>query len=730
MLSQEHLSLLTRESGIRADIVESRGYETMSWDSSNNDLTDRHKLRSAGIGDAFIPVNPRGEYAGMLIPVFSPIGERVSLQWRPDYRMGDIKAKYVHPEGSGNRLDVHPINISRLHDIGTPLVITEGVKKADALTSSGHLVIALSGVWNWKNADGPIRDWKHIPLKGRKVYVIFDSDGVKNRLVNQAISGLIEMLNSMGVTEVVARFVPVDYQGLPTKGVDDFLVAGGTFENIIEHGTEPISVKKYYFDHAHMAELVSREVLAGNYCFTDATGWMHYTGKVWERCGEAPPMEAIRQYISTNTEKAGMLAVRTQNQADEKVYKGWKSMLSGGALIQILRLCRGIEPLYQRFEDFDTDRDVLNCQNGLLDLRTGTLDPHNFTQLVTKITYVEYDPTSTHKDWDKALEAIPADVIDWAQIRYGQGITGHMPSDDKLIIEHGRGSNGKSTIVDGVSGALGDYYRLVSNKILLASDRDGVPTEFMDLKGLRFAQLEETPEARRLDVNKMKQTVGTSQITARYMRQDSITFDTTHSMFITTNNVPVVNETDEGSWRRLALFRYPYTFRTNAGDIKTEWDRLGEEGLKQRVKLDKGVHKAALAWLVRGAVTWYEADCIMPPLPPRIANDTMEWRMGSDLVMRFVEERIVFAPNEAVSTKELYDVLIGWLEDTGHRSWSMEVMLSKFLNHELFVQAGCKKERILSSKVTSRSYGRTEAISSKQVIAVTGIRFRKASDEE
>lgn len=487
-------------------------------------------------------------------------------------------------------------------------------------------------------------------------------------------------------------------------------------------------LSKEHFDHAHMAELVSREVLAEHYSYTDATNWLRYTGKVWERCGEAAPTEVIRQYIVVQTETAGILSVRTQNPADEKIYKGWKSMLSGNALAQILKLCRGIEPLYQRYEDFDTDRDVLNCQNGLLDLRTGNLEPHSYKQLTTKIAYVEFDPNAIHKDWDKALEAIPADVMDWAQIRYGQGITGHMPSDDRLIIEHGRGSNGKSTIVDAISGALGDYYRLVSNKILLASDRDGVPTEFMDLKGLRFAQLEETPEARRLDVNKMKQTVGTSQITARYMRQDSITFDTTHSMFITTNNVPVVNETDEGSWRRLALFKYPYTFRTNPEDIKTEWDRLGEEGLKQRVKMDKGVHQAALAWLVRGAVAWYENDCIMPPLPHRIQRDTDEWRKSSDLVMIFVDEFLVFSSDDAVSTKDLHGVVTDWLVETGHRAWSMEVMVTKFLNHELFVQQGCAKDRLSASKITSRPFGRNP-IAERQVMALSGIRFKTSADQ-
>ena len=719
-------------SGISDEYITARNYQSIRWDSSTDpkDLSERRILQQEGFGGGQIPLKPEKEYTGLLIPVYSPTGKRVMVQWRPDFTFDSGKGKYLHPSGVTNHLDVHPLSVARVQDTAQPLVITEGVKKGDCLASRGYAAIALSGVWNWRSKSKPVKDWENVPLKGRKVYIIFDSDGASNRNVNFAATALEAFLKEQEA-DVVVRFVPEKFGDTDTKGLDDYIVAGGTFDEIIERGEKPIQLDKFYFDHSHMAELMVREVLEGRFCYARGAGWLQYTGKFWERCGEELATEVVRQFMADKAEKAGMLAIRTGNAVDEKIWKSWRSLLSGNSLGQILKLCRGIPPIYQRFDAFDINLDELNCQNGMLDLRTGELHQHHYSQLVTKITGAEYEPGYTHPSWDQALEAIPEDIRDWAQFRYGQALTGYAPPDDTAVIEHGGGSNGKSTIVDGFAAALGStatgYYRLVSNKIILQEMHEGVGTEFMDLKGLRFAQLEETPEARKLDVNKVKQTVGTTQVTARHMRQDFTTFDVTHSMFITTNNVPVVNATDDGSWRRLILMKYPYTFRSRPELVKGPNDRLGDPTLKMRIKQDKDVHKAVLSWMVAGAVRFYENNRIMLPHPPRIQQDTDNWRNSSDLVMRFVDEKLVFEEGQAVTTKDMYDVLCGWLEATGHRKWSLEVMVGKFENHHLFEGAECKKRRLHKNKITSRPFNRGD-IESKQIMGFDNVRFRRKDE--
>jgi hypothetical protein len=51
----------------------------------------------------------------------------------------------------------------------------------------------------------------------------------------------------------------------------------------------------------------------------------------------------------------------------------------------------------------------------------------------------------------------------------GQGLTGHPVPDDRMVVLKGSGSNGKTTIVDGVREALGpDYAVALPDRVLLA----------------------------------------------------------------------------------------------------------------------------------------------------------------------------------------------------------------------------------------------------------------------
>jgi putative DNA primase/helicase len=114
--------------------------------------------------------------------------------------------------------------------------------------------------------------------------------------------------------------------------------------------------------------------------------------------------------------------------------------------------------------------------------------------------------------------------------------------------------------MSGVQAVLGDYFLLASDRIMIA-DPSAHPTELMDLRGARLALIEETPEEGRLSVNRLKKVVGNPSITARRIRQDPVTFPATHTLFISTNYRPIVEETDHGTWRRLACLRFPYLFR-------------------------------------------------------------------------------------------------------------------------------------------------------------------------
>jgi Domain of unknown function (DUF3854)/AAA domain len=218
----EHARLLIA-SRIAPEIARERGYSTVHND---NDLT------AEGYADWQARLVP-----GLLVPMFDVFGENGSSQFRPDTprERDGSPVKYETPEGSRNLLDVHPRMTRFLADPKAILFVTEGVKKADSLTTFGYPTIALSGVWNWRgtNEQGgttALADWDAIALNGRQVYIVFDSDARTNVQVQRAAARLAEYLKLKQAWPIIV--VPPSPSGVKV-GVDDYFMAGGTVDDLL-----------------------------------------------------------------------------------------------------------------------------------------------------------------------------------------------------------------------------------------------------------------------------------------------------------------------------------------------------------------------------------------------------------------------------------------------------------------------------------------------------------------
>lgn len=224
-LSERHLKMLREESGLTEEIISARGYRT---------VTDEKELIPFGFSTA------QRRTPGLLIPGYGTDGGNSFYTFRPDSARvienrrkrepdGSYKQrviKYETPAGSSLRLDCPPVCLAHIKDPNTPLWITEGVKKADALASRGLCAISLYGVFGFKgkNEFGGVTwlaDWDYVALKGRDVRIVFDSDVMQKPEVSKALQRLTEHLQRKGA-HVAPAYLP---GGRGSKvGVDDFLL--------------------------------------------------------------------------------------------------------------------------------------------------------------------------------------------------------------------------------------------------------------------------------------------------------------------------------------------------------------------------------------------------------------------------------------------------------------------------------------------------------------------------
>ncbi|MFF2077093.1 phage/plasmid primase, P4 family [Kitasatospora sp. NPDC058162] len=421
-------------------------------------------------------------------------------------------------------------------------------------------------------------------------------------------------------------------------------------------------------------ERVADECLRGRYCWCPQFGWMHWNNRIWERIDAEAVRDEVRQYVAQWIIE--QIAQPTLGIPHEDIIR----LASKGRISAITDLASGI--LLVPGETFDNDSDVITVENGVIDLRESTLLPHDPDRYLTRYVPTAYHPDAAHEDWTAALGAVEPEVATWLQLRLGQGVTGHTPDDDVMLLLHGDGENGKSTLIDALTVALGG--RATNGAItflddaVLSGDRDA-KEERMALRGARLAFAEELPEGRRLNVVQLKKAVGTALMKARHLYQREVQWVASHSLVITTNYKPAVAETDHGTWRRLAMVPFPYTFVK--GEPTAEFERAGDSGIKDRM-MGQEQREAVLAWLVAGARRWYEGNRKVPAHPVAVREATRQWRSESDMIMRFWDECLTADREAHVMSTDLLAELNAFLRTQGQKEWSQKTGADRFGSHE------------------------------------------------
>jgi hypothetical protein len=171
-------------------------------------------------------VNPDGKPNGYW--VFKPDIPRT---------VGEKPIKYENPKKNGdaafgNRCFFPPHSRAVLTDAATPIILTEGAKKACAADQAGFPCIGLTGVWNWtlkKSGDDEERklipDLEAVTWKDRSVLICFDSDIAEKESVALAELHLCQTLADRGALVKVMR-LPPGPDGSKC-GLDDYLSAHG-----------------------------------------------------------------------------------------------------------------------------------------------------------------------------------------------------------------------------------------------------------------------------------------------------------------------------------------------------------------------------------------------------------------------------------------------------------------------------------------------------------------------
>ena len=324
---------------------------------------------------------------------------------------------------------------------------------------------------------------------------------------------------------------------------------------------------------------------------------------------------------------------------------------SAKTVAAVERLAKADRRIAATVDQWDADPWQLNTPGGVVDLRDGEYRLHNPADYITKITGTAPDPSQPIPHWLAFLDRVTggdAELIAFLQRVAGYCLTGST-SEHALFFLYGTGANGKSTFLNAITGAIGDYCRTAPIETFTASPSDRHPTDLAGLRGARLVTAVETEEGRRWAESKIKTLTGGDKIAARFMRQDFFEYTPQFKLLIAGNHKPGLRSVDEAIRRRLHLIPFTITIPAEERD----------PGLPDKLKAEA---PGILNWMIGGCLQWQQIGLA----PPKVVTDaTAAYLEAEDAMAAWIADCCQLDPNAWARTIDLFASWSAWAQKAG-----------------------------------------------------------------
>jgi len=301
----------------------------------------------------------------------------------------------------------------------------------------------------------------------------------------------------------------------------------------------------------------------------------------------------------------------------------------------------------------DTNKQLLCFNNGVVDFKNKVFRdgyPQDYITKTTGINYIPYNENNKEMvNTGNELITIMTkffpikELEDYMWDHLASCLIGGNPN-QTFNIYHGSGSNGKSILTDLMSHVLGEYKGIVPIT-LVTEKRNGIggtSSELIQLKGVRYAVMQEPTKGVKLNEGIMKELTGGDPLQARALFQESETFETQFKLVVCTNNLFDIESNDEGTWRRIRKVDFLSKFVDDGDNNHVDDDNpyvfLKDKSLKDRL------YKLAPVFASMLVKRAFETDGIVKDRDI-VMSASNKYRNGQDHIAAFVNECIERSSN-------------------------------------------------------------------------------------
>lgn len=381
---------------------------------------------------------------------------------------------------------------------------------------------------------------------------------------------------------------------------------------------------------------------AGKFAYSDSLGWLYHGGTHWatdaaEAKVHAATVDALQTRCTLALQKNDMdglkAALPTAKHTRDALYH-FKHMVT---------IPTGT---------FDNEPHLLNTLSGVVDLRTGSLVAHAPSDRFTYCVHTDFLPGEQSPLWEKLLLDwfdSDLDVILYLQRALGYTITGES-KEECLFYVHGPGRAGKGTLVNTVAGLLGAPLAQGVQFTAFTGGGDSQNFRLAPLRNARMVTASESRKGERLREDLVKQVTGRDAIQAAHKYGQPFTFTPQFKLWFMSNDMPRGDVDDDAFWYRVRLFTLTKSHMGNE-------DNGMKDALTQR-----GNREGVLAWLVHGAMHWYDRGL---GTPAKIWQNAANARSEQDHVLQWLTERCITREGAETDTTTLYGSYSDWCADAG-----------------------------------------------------------------
>ena len=409
------------------------------------------------------------------------------------------------------------------------------------------------------------------------------------------------------------------------------------------------------FDWHKATEILAKEI---QFAFTDELLYYNPINGVWENDAERIILYAL-----------------------DRAYKGRITRhLEGEIISEIKRESMVIG-------DFGQQEGFVNCINGVIDIRDGTIHKHSPEYRFRYVIPVRYDYKARADKTLKFLEDVFKDDLNKALKTLEIFAYPFLPGYpiQKAVTLLGRGNNGKSVTLSILSALLG--------KKNIAS----IPLQ--SIAHNRFAAVElqfklanvsgDVSGGKLQDTSTFKMLTGGDYVSGeRKNLQKRIEFMNSAKMIFAFNQLPKTNDQTSAFFRRFEILKFIQDFT----------------GREDRTLTDKLTTNEELAGLLNLLISVFLPALMKTKIfhmSMTLEEQKREYNLSSDPALAFIQEHIISNPDGQAIAEDLYNKYVAWCNVQGLNISTKESFGNSLMNQSGFI---VQKRRIQEGGVQKNYY--------------------------